>query len=71
MTRLLNVARRRFKARGWKNVHILCQDATFFTIPKWEQGDVEARCSISLFTMSYSLSMIPSYFALLNRIDTL
>jgi hypothetical protein len=25
----------------------------------------------SLFTMSYSLSMIPSYFALLNRIDDL
>lgn len=26
---------------------------------------------ISLFTMSYSLSMIPSYFALLDRINTL
>jgi hypothetical protein len=31
-------------------------------------SDVSPR---SLFTMSYSLSMIPSYFALLNRIDDL
>ncbi|KAI0699007.1 hypothetical protein BC835DRAFT_1268331, partial [Cytidiella melzeri] len=67
---LLDVARRRFAARGWKNVHVLCQDATFFSLPQWEQG-ISARGAVSLFTLSYSLSMIPSYFALLDRIDEL
>ncbi|KAJ3553141.1 hypothetical protein NM688_g3775 [Phlebia brevispora] len=91
---LLSIARKRFAARGWKNVHVLCQDATFFTLPEWESGEVCARGAvrqvtssgssyqskhtpnpilllISLFTLSYSLSMIPSYFALLDRIDDL
>ncbi|KAI0084521.1 hypothetical protein BDY19DRAFT_1060226 [Irpex rosettiformis] len=69
---LLEVARRRFTSRGWKNVHVLCQDATFFTLPGWESGGRESEHgSVSLFTMSYSLSMIPSYFALLDRIDDL
>jgi betaine lipid synthase len=44
--RLLDVARLRFEKRGWKNVHILCQDATFFTLPQWEKGDVDARGSV-------------------------
>jgi betaine lipid synthase len=52
-------------------VHVLCQDATFFSLPQWESGEASAHASISLFTLSYSLSMIPSYFALLNRIDDL
>ncbi|KAF7798762.1 hypothetical protein EIP86_009987 [Pleurotus ostreatoroseus] len=63
---LLSVARKRFAARGWTNVHVLCQDATFFSLPEWESGGVSARG-----TVSYSLSMIPSYFALLDRIDDL
>lgn len=32
---LLEVARKRFAARGWKNVHVLCQDATQFVFPCW------------------------------------
>ena len=86
---LLDVARRRFAARGWRNVQVLCQDATFFSLPEWDNNLVSARgavrCAVpwtqiprtcsrrfaagSLFTLSYSLSMIPSYFALLDRID--
>ncbi|EKM51071.1 uncharacterized protein PHACADRAFT_165696 [Phanerochaete carnosa HHB-10118-sp] len=68
---LLDVARRRFAARGWKNVQVLCQDATFFSLPEWDNNLVSARGAVSVFTLSYSLSMIPSYFALLDRIDEL
>ncbi|KAI0338707.1 hypothetical protein BDW22DRAFT_1415383 [Trametopsis cervina] len=70
---LLAVARRRFLARGWTNVHVLCQDATFFALPEWstDPANSSARGAVSLFTLSYSLSMIPSYFALLDRIDDL
>ncbi|KIP07889.1 hypothetical protein PHLGIDRAFT_510955 [Phlebiopsis gigantea 11061_1 CR5-6] len=68
---LLDVARRRFAARGWTNVQVLCQDATFFALPEWGDRLDSARGAVSLFTMSYSLSMIPSYFALLDRIDEL
>jgi betaine lipid synthase len=45
-SRLLDVARLRFEKRGWKNVHILCQDATFFSLPHWEKGEVDARGSV-------------------------
>ncbi|GJE99974.1 related to Betaine lipid synthase [Phanerochaete sordida] len=68
---LLDVARRRFVARGWNHVQVLCQDATFFSLPEWDSNLVTARGAVSLFTLSYSLSMIPSYFALLDRIDEL
>ncbi|EIW71585.1 hypothetical protein TREMEDRAFT_67852 [Tremella mesenterica DSM 1558] len=35
---LLEVARARFAAKGWKNVHVLCQDASRFVLPEWESG---------------------------------
>jgi betaine lipid synthase len=57
---LLDVARRRFAAKGWKNVHVLCQDASTFVLPEWESGAVDPRGSISAITLSYSLSMVSS-----------
>lgn len=63
---LLEVARTRFRERGWKNVHVLCQDASTFTLPAL--GD-EYR--VDLVTMSYSLSMIPSFYATLDRVDSI
>lgn len=54
---LLEVARARIKARGWKNVHVLCQDASRFVLPEWESGAVDPRGSLTAITMSYSLSM--------------
>lgn len=50
---LLEVARRRFNARGWKNIQVLCQDAQEFTLPGLKE---EQR--VDLFTCSYSLSMV-------------
>ena len=55
---LLEVARRRFAAKGWKNVHVLCQEAAKFTIPEWENGAIDPRGSLTAITMSYSLSMV-------------
>lgn len=54
---LLEIARKRFAARGWTNVHVLHQDASRFVLPEWERG-IDPRGSVSLVTMSYSLSMV-------------
>ena len=54
---LLNIARRRFKQRGWTNVHVLCQDATEFFLPEWSNG-TDPKGSLSFVTLSYSLSMV-------------
>ncbi|WOO81404.1 uncharacterized protein LOC62_03G004932 [Vanrija pseudolonga] len=66
---LLDVARRRFAAKGWKNVHVLCQDASRFVLPEWESGELDPRGSLTAITLSYSLSMIPPFYQLLDRCD--
>ncbi|OCF62173.1 betaine lipid synthase [Kwoniella mangroviensis CBS 10435] len=66
---LLEVARARIKARGWKNVYVLCQDASNFVLPEWESGEMDPRGSLRAITMSYSLSMIPPFYQLLDRCD--
>ena len=55
---LLEVARQRFASKGWKNVHILCQDASRFVLPEWESGILDPRDSLTAITLSYSLSMV-------------
>ncbi|KAH8832675.1 hypothetical protein DL96DRAFT_670633 [Flagelloscypha sp. PMI_526] len=65
---LIDVARERFEKKGWKNVHVLCQDATTFTLPSWTNGRLR-KDSIGLATMSYSLSMIPDYHRVIDRLD--
>ncbi|TDL26086.1 S-adenosyl-L-methionine-dependent methyltransferase [Rickenella mellea] len=65
---LLQVARKRFAKRGWHNVHVLCQDASNFTLPEWSDGK-DPKGSVGFVTLSYSLSMIPSFYTLLDRID--
>jgi len=55
---LLDVARQRFAAKGWKNVHVLCQDASRFVLPEWESGALDPRGSLTAITLSYSLSMV-------------
>ncbi|WRT69634.1 uncharacterized protein IL334_006623 [Kwoniella shivajii] len=66
---LLEIARARIRSRGWKNVHVLCQDASNFILPEWENGEMDPRGSIRAITMSYSLSMIPPFYRLLDRCD--
>jgi betaine lipid synthase len=65
---LLQIARRRFAAKGWTNVHVIHSDACTFTLPGWPYGNLPVGC-VSLVTLSYSLSMIPSYHQLLDRVE--
>ena len=55
---LLAVARKRCDARGWKNVEAVHADATLFR-PAEGQADV--------VTFSYSLTMIPDWFAAIDN----
>ncbi|GAA5990341.1 hypothetical protein JCM10908_007325 [Rhodotorula pacifica] len=66
---LLEVSRKRFEARGFKNVQCLLQDATHFTLPEWSDEGVEFEGGLDFVTMSYSLSMMPDYLTLLDRVD--
>ncbi|KAH8923333.1 hypothetical protein BT69DRAFT_1312438 [Atractiella rhizophila] len=66
---LLKVAEERFKKRGWTNVHVLHQDATKFCLPLMSERLAGKEVRVDLFTLSYSLSMIPNFYELLDRID--
>jgi len=57
---LLDVARKRFAAKGWTNVICLKQDASEFVLPEWEAGQ-DPRGSLTVATLSYSLSMVSSF----------
>lgn len=60
---LCEVARQRFERLGWKNVHVVCQDARSFRLPEDDKFDPcnESSAGADLATMSYSLSMIPGW----------
>lgn len=62
---LCEIARDRFKRRGWKNVHVLCIDANDFSVPE------SVGTKVDLITMSYSLSMIPGYYAVVDKLSKL
>ncbi|KAK4700778.1 betaine lipid synthase, partial [Phenoliferia sp. Uapishka_3] len=66
---LLEVSKKRFAARGFKNVHCLLQDATNFVLPSWESEGVDPAGALDFVTMSYSLSMMPDHFSLIDRIE--
>ena len=56
---LLKIARQRFTERGWKNVHVIRQDAASFMLPEpdWSKRS-GVFGSLSFVTFSYSLSMV-------------
>lgn len=60
---LCAVAKERFRRCGWKNVKVLCIDANDFTLPE--------NTKVDLITMSYSLSMIPSYYSVIDKVVAL
>ncbi|RAH74331.1 class I SAM-dependent methyltransferase [Aspergillus aculeatinus CBS 121060] len=72
---LCEVARQRFQRLGWKNVSVVCQDARSFRLP--EEDRVDPRCETTtatgadLATMSYSLSMIPDYYSVIDSLPAL
>ncbi len=59
---LLEVARRRVAARGWTNVEAIEADATLFH---------PAEGSADVVTFSYSLTMIPDWFAAIDNARTM
>ncbi|KAH7027539.1 uncharacterized protein B0I36DRAFT_364730 [Microdochium trichocladiopsis] len=84
---LCEVARRRFERLGWKNVKVVCQDARKFRLEDHEpasQGDRPRSPGLSYFsqkrpttggasliTMSYSLSMMPDYYSIVDSLSPL
>ena len=84
---LCGIARKRFARLGWKNVEVVCQDARTFRLPchhALEEGNQTASKTSSysglektsgdhadLITLSYSLSMIPDYYSVVDSITTL
>ncbi|KAK0631713.1 hypothetical protein B0T14DRAFT_8769 [Immersiella caudata] len=59
---LCEVARKRFARLGWTNVNVVCEDARKFRL----QGS-----GADLITMSYSLSMIPDYYSVVDSLTSL
>lgn len=83
---LLEVARKRFDRLGW-DVEIVCQDARAFRLENYEtvkststsisslgsswSDQSTVNSGADLVTMSYSLSMIPDYYSVLDSIPSL
>ncbi|CAK7274790.1 hypothetical protein SEPCBS119000_006354 [Sporothrix epigloea] len=70
---LCAVARKRFARRGWTNVHVICEDARTFRLEDYEDS-VSLPGSgggADLITMSYSLSMIPDYYSVVDSLSSL
>ncbi|KAG0303821.1 hypothetical protein BGZ97_001735 [Linnemannia gamsii] len=61
---LCRVARERFQALGWSNVVVLCEDALNGSFPGIDNPDGK----FDVITLSYSLSMMDSYYSVVDRI---
>jgi len=76
---LLEVARKRFARLGWKNVKIVCQDVRKFRLENHLpaddlnglDGDTKSArgTGAELITMSYSLTMIPDFFPVIDKLS--
>lgn len=65
---LLTVAKKRFARLGWANVRVICQDAREFRLQDHERERNLDSHVVGLITMSYSLSMIPDFFPVIDRL---
>ncbi|EIW54972.1 uncharacterized protein TRAVEDRAFT_39383 [Trametes versicolor FP-101664 SS1] len=77
---LCAVSRQRFARLGWKNVHVVCEDARTFVLDKSEDvldtaeygaPGSKHRVKADFVTMSYSLSMIPDFYSVIDSIADL
>ncbi|KAK2791242.1 hypothetical protein FQN53_006083 [Emmonsiellopsis sp. PD_33] len=76
---LCKIARQRFIRLGWKNVSVVCQDAREFCLPDDPKNGSDYSSLVpsakddkaDLITMSYSLSMIPDYYSVVDSLATL
>ncbi|OBZ67789.1 hypothetical protein A0H81_12335 [Grifola frondosa] len=75
---LCEVARQRFAKLGWKNVTVVCQDARTFSFdPEGAKGTIQATGDhhhtnkADYISMSYSLSMIPDFYSVIDSMTEL
>ncbi|KKZ63271.1 hypothetical protein EMCG_00254 [[Emmonsia] crescens] len=76
---LCEIAGQRFTRLGWKNISVVCQDAREFRLPNRPSDALVDSDYIShsetgkadLITMSYSLSMIPEYYSVVDSSTSL
>ena len=76
---LCQVARKRFARLGWTNVKVVCQDARSFRLDhagvKADGSEREKSATpdaqADLITFSYSLSMIPDYYSVVDSLSCL
>lgn len=81
---LCQVAQERFLRLGWKNIKVVCEDARRFHLdehddssgmpPSYSQTILDEKTSERrphLVTMSYSLSMIPEYYSVIDSLSSL
>ncbi|RPD61501.1 hypothetical protein L227DRAFT_500209 [Lentinus tigrinus ALCF2SS1-6] len=77
---LCDVARQRFSRLGWKNVHVVCEDARTFRPDL--SSDVESKgasehsgdkhgVKANFISLSYSLSMIPDFYSVIDSLTDL
>lgn len=59
---LCKIAQQRVDSRQWKNVFVCCQDVNEFSLSQYGISQAD------LVTMSYSLSMIPTFYPLIDKI---
>ncbi|KAF9204708.1 hypothetical protein BGZ49_004978 [Haplosporangium sp. Z 27] len=64
---LCRIARERFQKIGWNNVVVLCEDALGSNFP----GLDNPKGKIDVVTMSYSLSMMDNYYAVVDHVHSL
>ncbi|KAI7816283.1 hypothetical protein BC939DRAFT_469608 [Gamsiella multidivaricata] len=64
---LCRIARERFQKFGWTNVIVLCEDALGSDFP----GIANPKGKIDMITMSYSLSMMDNYHAVIDHVHSL
>ncbi|KAB8339012.1 hypothetical protein FH972_021951 [Carpinus fangiana] len=78
---LCEVAEARFQRLGWKNVHVVCADARHFRLEDHEAPSTAVarkssttgaqKLTAELLTMSYSLSMIPEFYPVIDSLSSL
>ncbi|CAG8974099.1 hypothetical protein HYALB_00011621 [Hymenoscyphus albidus] len=83
---LCEVARKRFARLGWENVKVICQDARTFRLEdhendvsdltsffptKYPNDNTSSVGGADLVTLSYSLSMIPDFYSVIDSITSL
>lgn len=80
---LCEVAKHRFARLGWTNVNVICEDARLFRLEDHDgskrmpsralqpYNEKRRQRTSDLITMSYSLSMIPEYYSVVDSLTSL